>query len=176
MNVMPYQIYRHFKGGLYFVLAVALSEEGLLPTVVYASLNGDGKVWTRRLSDFTSPAPEGKQNPTGQKNRFEPIKEIGDVLSNCTTENLIEELRSRPDSPLNEVDFEGLNSKVVLREFVLGELKNHHTDAGVESQLEPIMTADTVEEVHKFMENNFHRLSSRVKVFKSVIVEVESFD
>lgn len=33
--IVPYQIYRHFKGGLYLVLAVALSEENYEPTVVY---------------------------------------------------------------------------------------------------------------------------------------------
>ena len=174
--ILPFQIYRHFKGGLYLVLAVALSEEGFTPTVVYMSLNGDNKVWTRNQSDFMSPVPEGRENPTGQANRFELVTDVKNVLSNCTTQNLIDELRSRPDSPFNEIDLKGFNNQVVLREFVLGEIKEVQTESGKEGYLEPIMTADTVEEVHKFMTNCPHRLNSRVKVFKSVIVEMESFD
>lgn len=175
--ILPFQIYRHFKGGLYIVLAVALSEDAYTPTVVYMSLNGDSKVWTRSQSDFMSPVPEGRENPTGQANRFELVTDVKNVLSNCTTQNLIEELRSRPDNPFNEVDFKGFNDQVVLREYALGEIKEAETIAyGNQKYIETIMTADSIEEVKKFMERNPHRLSSRVKIYKSVIVEMESFD
>ena len=170
--IVPFQIYRHFKGNLYLVISVALTESELEPTVVYMSLNGDSQVWTRPLSDFESLVPEDKENPTGQRYRFEQIVDMQTVLSHCTTKNLIEELKRRPDSPLNEIDTEGYNDKVADREYVLGVLSD---TTGVKV-LSSLYSSDSLEEVKRFAERNFHLLSSRTKIFKSILVEVESFD
>lgn len=172
--IIPYQVYRHFKGGLYLILALALSEEGCKPTVVYMSLNGDNKVWTRSQAEFTSPVPEGKPNPTGQRNRFELVTDVKSMLSQCTTENLVKELRGRPDSPFNERDIEGLNDRVVISEYILGETKSAGVDMGF--YLATTMTADTLAEVKKFVESHPDRCNKRMKIFKSILVEVESFD
>lgn len=49
-------IYRHYKGGSYLVLTLALLEENQEPCVVYVSLQDDphapGRVWVRTLDDF----------------------------------------------------------------------------------------------------------------------------
>lgn len=172
--ILPFQIYRHFKGNLYLVTSVALTSSTLEPTVVYMSLNGDNQVWTRDLSEFESLVPEGKDNPTGQKYRFELVKDMRSILSQCTTKNLIEELKKRPDSPFNESDVEGLNDKVALREYVLGELRPYQTGDGYE--LQSYYSADDLESVKGFADRHFDRLNSRTKIFKSVLVEVQSFD
>ena len=173
--ITPYSIYRHFKGGLYLILACALTEDTCEPTVVYMSLNGDNRVWTRSLSDFESIVPEGKPNPTGQEHRFELVRNLSSILGQCTTANLIEELKSRPDSPFNEVDIEGLNDKVVDREYIIGELV--HTMPGYPPELRSVTAPkDTLEEAKFFVQNYPHRCSSRTKIFKSVLIEVESFD
>ena len=171
--VLPFQIYRHFKGNLYLVTSVALSSFDLEPTVVYMSLSGDNQVWTRSLSEFESLVPEGKENPTGQKHRFEPVKDMRSVLSQCTTQNLIEELKRRPDSPFNESDFDGLNSKVADREYVLGELR-HSPDGS--RFIHTYYSADTLEEVEGFIQRNPHWCNTRTRIFKSTLVEVQSFD
>ena len=172
--VIPFQIYRHFKGNLYLVTSVALTASELEPTVVYQSLNGDNQVWTRAMSEFESLVPEGKENPTGQKYRFEPVKDMVSILSQCTTQSLIEELKNRPDSPFNEADVEGLNDKVIMSDYFVGEVREV-SDHG-EKTLYPVMCTDTLEKAQKFVKNNFHRCSSRTKIYKSIIVEVQSFD
>lgn len=174
--IIPDQIYRHFKGGLYLILAVALPEEGCEPVVVYKSLNGDNQVWTRSLAEFMSPVPKERGNPTGQLNRFELVKDVRNILSNCSTKNLIEELKRRPDSPFNEQDVEGLNSKVVSSEYVVGEYVYHLHNDPDRGTLLPLASVDTLDEAKKFMEHNPHRCSIRTKIFKSVLVEVDSFD
>ena len=174
--VVPFQIYRHFKGNLYLVISVALNSFDLEPTVVYKSLNGDNNVWTRPLSEFESFVPEGKENPTGQKYRFEQIVSMESVLSHCTTQNLIEELKNRPDSPFNESDVEGLNDKVKIREYILGELRPNSATLEEDYFLHSIYSDDSLEKVKDFAERHIGSFSSRAKIYKSVLVEVESFD
>ena len=43
-------IYRHFKGNLYELIAVARHSESLEPMVVYRALYGDGGLWVRPAS------------------------------------------------------------------------------------------------------------------------------
>lgn len=172
--VIPYRIYRHFKGGMYLVLSVALNEETLESTVVYMSLNGDGKVWTRSQIDFESLVPEGKNNPTGQQKRFELVNDIRSTLSLCTTENLIKELKGRADSPLNDLDIEGFNDKVALVDYIVGTLVEDPSSEF--TYVSPTVSVDSLEEAKSFVTNYPHRCNSRTKIFKRVFVEVESFD
>jgi hypothetical protein len=49
---MPLGRYRHFKGGLYEVLGVALSsDDGVTELVIYRS-EKDGQLWSRPLPEF----------------------------------------------------------------------------------------------------------------------------
>jgi hypothetical protein len=52
------QVYRHYKGGVYVVLTLAVEEATLEPVVVYRSCER-GTVWTRLLGDFTFRFPDG---------------------------------------------------------------------------------------------------------------------
>jgi hypothetical protein len=52
--------WRHYKGGLYEVVAVSLKEDTLVPLVTYRSLEKD-YFWTRTLEDWWQPVlHEGK--------------------------------------------------------------------------------------------------------------------
>lgn len=167
--VVPFQIYRHFKGGLYLTIAIALEESSGEPTVIYMSLNGDNKVWSRKHIDFISLVPEGRENPTGQRNRFELVTDITSVLAQCSTENLIKELKTRPDSPFNELDVEGLNDRVAMTEFVVGEIK-------LDNEIPYFVcghSADTLIEAKDYLERHFDKFSSRTKIYKSVLIEAE---
>jgi hypothetical protein len=50
-GIEPGQVYRHYKGGLYVIVAVAIDEASLEPMVVYRS-NRRGTTWIRTLANF----------------------------------------------------------------------------------------------------------------------------
>ena len=114
-------IYRHFKGGYYVVHSLATVESTGEEVVIYQSLQ-DGKVWTRPSSVFCELVPADKENPTGQKYRFERVTQFNNQLSMVSTDKLIEELLRREDCPIelqsNSAD------KVWREEYLVGEYEN----------------------------------------------------
>jgi hypothetical protein len=68
------KIFRHFKGGLYLLIDLAIHSETGEIMVVYKALYGACKVYVRPYDMFTEKAPEGKTNLTGQKYRFEYVE------------------------------------------------------------------------------------------------------
>lgn len=170
--IVPNQIFRHFKGGLYLILSLAKSEDDPQGEcqVIYRSLNGDDKVWSRKQSDFESNVPEDKFNPTGQIKRFELVTNLRNQLSMASTQSLVDEIKTRADSPFNDLDMDGFNSRVKNREYIVGELVLSQNGEG--TVLQSIMTADSQEKAIKFIENHPERVSSRVRLYKSVLIEV----
>lgn len=68
------QIYRHFKGNEYKVLAIANdSEDHLKQFVVYQALYGEKLTWIRELDMFLSPVDKEKYPDVTQNYRFEII-------------------------------------------------------------------------------------------------------
>lgn len=165
--IVPNQIFRHFKGGLYLVLSLAKREEDPQGEclVVYRSLNGDDKVWTRLQSEFESDVPEEKFNPTGQKKRFELVTNLRNQLSLASTQSLIEELKTRSDSPFNDFDIEGLNTKVIQRDFSVADVEDGKV-------LKETMVTDSVEKARTFMSNHPERCCSRTTILKNVVIDV----
>lgn len=170
MLPFPNTIYRHFKGGYYLVLSVSTDCNDTSKNYVnYVSLNGDNKIWSRPLEEFIGPVPLNRENPTGQADRFERVENIGNFVSSISTDNLVAELRSRRESPLNDVDLESFNEYVKYRDYVVGELN-------VDGYVVPIVCVDSLDSAEKWCEKHFDKCSSRSKIYKRVYVEIESFD
>lgn len=79
-NKMKNRMVRHFKGltsdremMLYRVIGLSHHTETGEALVVYEALYGDYKLYTRPYDMFLEEVPSDKENPTGQKYRFELI-------------------------------------------------------------------------------------------------------
>lgn len=65
-------IYRHFKGHIYKILAIAKDSEDLSLKVVYQNID-NGEVWIRDYNEFLSPVDHKKYPNITQQYRFEEI-------------------------------------------------------------------------------------------------------
>lgn len=119
--IKPYQIYRHFKGGMYIIDSVATEEATGKAVIVYRSLS-TGAVWTRPESQFFEKVPEDKENPTGQKYRFEKIDDymVSDPLKCFTTQALIKELSARNNNPY--IDTLPVGDKCFREDYIVGRI------------------------------------------------------
>ena len=70
----PNEVYRHFKGKEYEVIAIGKHSETLEEMVVYKALYGNGDIWIRPLDMFTIKLDKEKYPDINQEYRFEEIK------------------------------------------------------------------------------------------------------
>jgi hypothetical protein len=76
------QIYRHFKGGLYQIVAVAAHSETNERYVVYQALYGDMDVWVRPYDMFIGEVDHMKYPDVQQKYRFELMNTLLNATGN----------------------------------------------------------------------------------------------
>lgn len=72
MDVVVGKKYKHFKGHIYEVVALAKDSEDLSLKVVYKNID-NGDFWVRPLSEFISKVDKIKYPDVNQEYRFMPL-------------------------------------------------------------------------------------------------------
>ena len=68
------KLYRHFKGHIYKVIAIAKDSEDLSLKVVYQNISNND-VWVRDLEEFNSLVDKNKYPDVSQKYRFQELND-----------------------------------------------------------------------------------------------------
>ena len=161
-------LYRHFKGGYYLLLNVMRGESASGNTAMYQYLD----VMHPQAGYFCRPAVEWDEdvslredNVTGQKKRFEKVVSLENGLANFSTEQIIAELTSREDSPLQSADVERFNSLVFFTDYCVGEkVRDKETE---EEGVFTLYACDRKEDAFKYLNRQGN---NRCEVFKRVFV------
>lgn len=184
-------IYRHFKGEYFYVTQLAKCYDNYNNrNVIYFNICHplDG-MWSRPEWDFVAdndtydvddngvrfavgtPIKDRKDNKTGQIHRFERVLDLNFQLGSVSTEQLIDELRKREDSPIHELDIEGLQSTIYSKDYVIGIKYPEHADtpAGIDT-----LNVFFDEQQAQLHFHNYITDKRRKGVFKRVFIECDT--
>ena len=107
-------------------------------------------------------------NSVGIKANQNVVKLLVQACKGKTTEQLIKELRNRVDSPIHELDIEGLQSKIFAKDYIVGEAceQTEDTPQGVYT----IASFNDEDSASMYYYSHLH--NKRTKMFKRVFIEV----
>lgn len=185
----PYEIYRHFKGNLYQILAIAKdSEDGSLK-VVYQALYGTFEVYVRDLSMFLSPVDKKMYPEAAQEYRFELVdmkkvntdrKEPEPEMSADTDakpEVFVETVEPEADPGLseNEADVEKLLDPMLLQ-FL--DSDTYEEKLHILSALHPRITQDMLNTIAAALDIEVAegKLEERYEQVKSCLLTFEKYE
>lgn len=173
----PQEIYRHFKGNLYQVTAVAEHTETGELLVIYQALYGDFKIYARPLSMFTSRVDMEKYPDVEQEFRFElqgaeadrQSKESVDIGENRTDRGSETEKRTEIAR--------GIEAGNGLEEGQETETAKPSESAGEELNLDPFvlefLDADTYEQRLNILAGLHHRITEDMLTTMAIACDVE---
>lgn len=170
-------LYRHFKGQYYYVtgLSKSATDEKTVMVNYFNVCHPEFGSFVRPLDDFTATHEEDGRsikdrpdNVTGQIMRLERVKDLNFQLGSVSTEQIIDELRRRTDSPIHELDIESLQSKIFSKDYCVGEAceATEDTPRGVYT----VSTFETPEQAYQYLSTHQHKRNT--KVFKRTFIEV----
>lgn len=173
----PQEIYRHFKGNLYQVTAVAEHTETGELLVIYQALYGDFKIYARPLSMFTSRVDREKYPDVEQEFRFElqgaeadrQSKESVDIGENRTDRGSETEKRTEIAR--------GIESGNGIEAEKETETAKPSESAGEELNLDPFvlefLDADTYEQRLNILAGLHHRITEDMLTTMAIACDVE---
>lgn len=159
----PQEIYRHFKGNLYQIMAVAEHTETGEQLVIYQALYGDFRIYARPLEMFVSRVDREKYPDAEQEYRFE-LQGGEDARRReraCSAE--------QPEMPAKEPERMPVPAGTSQPETV----ETPDMQPGLDPMLLQFLDADTYEERLNIMAGLHHRITDDMITTMAVACDVE---
>ena len=168
----PHEIYRHFKGNQYQVLAVAEHTETGEELVIYQAMYGEFKIYARPLKSFTEELDKEKYPSAGQKHRFELLKEVQETeAAQAKEEEPEESTPAKETEPTEELNIDPMvlafldANTYEERLQILASLHNRITD----DMITTMAVACDIEVPDGELEERFYEL-------RSCLITLERFE
>lgn len=194
-NPKPYEIYRHFKGNIYQILAIAKdSEDGHL-IVVYQALYGSYEIYARDLVQFMSPVDRIKYPEAEAQYRFTKVDSAqptvndknGHSYSQSDTKTDTGNSDSRSNSQMDTGHFESrsdVNVNVEYQSSQSDEKTNtgHQDDQSdvkadadyqMDPQVEAFLDADSYEEKLNILAGLHRRITDDMLKIMALTMDIE---
>lgn len=162
----PHEIYKHFKGNLYQITAIAEHSETGEQMVVYQALYGDFKTYVRPLDMFVSRVDKEKYPEVSQEFRFElqgtesarQKQESGVDRKGSVTESV--------QGPIAEAKVSGEEASQVVES----------EEANLDPMLLEFLDADTYEQRLNILVGAHHRITQEMLTTMAVACDIELKD
>lgn len=156
----PHEIYKHFKGNLYQITAIAEHTETGEALVIYQAMYGDFKTYARPLSMFTDRVDRKKYPEAAQEFRFE---------------------LQGPDAERQRTESESANGSVEAKAEVKAKAEAKvETETEGEAKLDPMLLefldADSYEERLNILACLHHRITDDMITTMAIACDVEIND
>ena len=163
----PQEIYKHFKGNLYQIVAIAEHSETGEQLVIYQALYGDFRTYARPLPMFTSTVDHAKYPEVTQKFRF-------------TLQGSESHRQERETQPDEAAELEGTKTVMeTLTESGTEEIGAQATDMEEteELTLDPMilefLDADTYEQRLNILASLHHRITDEMITTMAIACDIE---
>lgn len=194
-NPKPYEIYRHFKGNTYQILAIAKdSEDGHL-IVVYQALYGSYEIYARDLVQFMSPVDRIKYPEAEAQYRFTKVDSAqptvndknGHSYSQSDTKTDTGNSDSRSNSQMDTGHFESKSDVNVNAEYQSNQ-SDEKTNTGhqddqsdikvdadyqMDPQVEAFLDADSYEEKLNILAGLHRRITDDMLKIMALTMDIE---
>lgn len=194
-NPKPYEIYRHFKGNTYQILAIAKdSEDGHL-IVVYQALYGSYEIYARDLVQFMSPVDRIKYPEAEAQYRFTKVDSAqptvndknGHPYSQSDTKTDTGNSDSRSNSQMDTGHFESKSDVNVNAEYQSNQ-SDEKTNTGhqddqsdikvdadyqMDPQVEAFLDADSYEEKLNILAGLHRRITDDMLQIMALTMDIE---
>ena len=168
----PHEIYKHFKGNLYQITAVAENTETGEQLVVYQALYGDFKTYARPLSMFTEKLDRRRYPDAEQMYRFELQ---GPDAERQRGEAVLPEGRVQ-DAAVSGEDADGNGAEAAMGEASWGTEVPEAEEISLDPMVLEFLDSDSYEQKLNILAGIHHRITDDMITTMAIACDIEIND
>lgn len=168
----PHEIYRHFKGNLYQITAIAEHTETGEQLVIYQALYGDFKTYARPLSMFVERVDKRKYPEADQEFRFELQGQDAERQRNRTEEKentLDEEQEIAKEDHVSQIP-------EVIPESRNGQGEEENEELSIDPLVLEFLDSDSYEQRLNILAGLHHRITDEMITTMAIACDIEIND